>query len=243
MRGDDSDRAVPRASGPGRPVVAGGAEGDRRAEFERLALTQLDALYGAAMRYTRNERDAEDLVQDTVLRAFRFFHHFEEGTNIKAWLFKILTNTFINKYRRGAKEREIIDELEYDQEFFVSEGTARSAEDPEGNLLNSLFSGDVQQALAQLPEDFRIAVVLADLEDFSYKEIADIMDCPVGTVMSRLYRGRRLLQKRLRDYAEREGLLARDAVAPARDDNHAERGGASSADAIDLGAYRRKRAG
>jgi RNA polymerase sigma-70 factor (ECF subfamily) len=215
----------------------GGAGAKRRAEFERLALGHLDALYGAALRYTRNERDAEDLVQDTVLRAFRFFHHFEEGTNIKAWLFKILTNTFINKYRRSVKEREIIDELEYDQELFVSEGTARSGQDPEGDLLANLFSGDVQQALEALPEDFRIAVVLADLEDFSYKEIADIMDCPVGTVMSRLYRGRRLLQKRLRDYAEREGVIAPRSSARGR------AAAGAQGETIDLEAYRRRRAG
>jgi RNA polymerase sigma-70 factor (ECF subfamily) len=213
----------------------------QRAEFEQLTLEHMDALYGAALRYTKNERDAEDLVQDTVLRALRFQHRFEEGTHLRAWLFKILTNTFINKYRRSAKERQILDESDLDHGFFMSEETARAARDPEGDILAHLVSGDVQAALDSLPEDFRIAVVLADLQDFSYKEIADIMECPVGTVMSRLYRGRRLLQQKLREYAEQEGLIERVAQPTASTAGGTAPGASQSDDIINLTAYRRRR--
>jgi RNA polymerase sigma-70 factor (ECF subfamily) len=214
----------------------------QRAEFEQLTLEHMDALYGAALRYTKNDRDAEDLVQDTVLRALRFQHRFEEGTHFRAWLFKILTNTFINKYRRSAKERQILDETDLDHGLFLSEETTRAARDPEGDILSHLFSGDVQAALDSLPEDFRIAVVLADLQDFSYKEIADIMECPVGTVMSRLYRGRRLLQQKLREYAEQEGLIQPQADADPAAAEAPASPASQSEDVINLTAYRRRRA-
>src|SRR5713101_1823856 len=154
-----------------------------RREFEGLALEHLDPLYSAALRLTKNERDAEDLVQDTFLRAFRFFDKFERGTNMKAWLFKILTNTFI--------DRE----------------TAESAVNPEQYFFDKLLSDDVLRSIDGLPIDFRLVVILADLQEFSYKEIAEILDCPVGTVMSRLYRGRKLLQKNLMGYAVEQGVL------------------------------------
>ncbi|HJZ83663.1 MAG TPA: sigma-70 family RNA polymerase sigma factor [Polyangia bacterium] len=171
-----------------------------REEFEEAALPHLDSLFGAALRLTRNERDAEDLVQDTILRAYRFFHRFERGTNAKAWLFKILSNTFANKYRKRQRERTVLDQVE-------AEATPPTqTRDPETYLLGRLFSEQVQQALQELPEDFRWAVMLADLEDFSYREIADIMDCPIGTVMSRIYRGRRLLQRMLAEYAREQGI-------------------------------------
>jgi RNA polymerase sigma-70 factor (ECF subfamily) len=176
--------------------------------FENEALVHLDALYGAAMRYTRDARDAEDLVQDTVLAAYRFFDRFEAGSNCKAWLFKILTNTFINKYRRKVREREIHDRLVDDEApSLISEESRAVARDPERFLSHGLLSDDVRRALDAVPSDYRMAVVLCDLEEFSYKEIAEIMDCPVGTVMSRLHRGRRLLQRALYVYAVQEGIV------------------------------------
>jgi RNA polymerase sigma-70 factor (ECF subfamily) len=178
------------------------------ARFDQEALIHLDALYGAALRYTRDPRDAEDLVQDTVLAAYRFFDRFEPGSNCKAWLFKILTNTFINKYRRRVREREIHDQLvDDDAPSLISEQSRAQSRDPERFLAQGLLSEDVRVALDAVPSDYRMAVVLCDLEEFSYKEIAEIMDCPVGTVMSRLHRGRRLLQRALYDYAVREGVI------------------------------------
>jgi len=181
-----------------------------REEFEGLALQHLDPLYSAALRLTKNERDAEDLVQDAFLRAYRFFDKFERGTNIKAWLFKILTNTFINRYRRSVKERSIVEgsEREAVHERFVSRDAADNASDPEQFFFDRLLSDEVLRAVDSLPIDFRMVVILADLQEFSYKEIADILDVPVGTVMSRLYRGRRLLQKALTSYAVESGLIA-----------------------------------
>src|SRR5512144_568558 len=196
-------------------------------EFEELALQHLDPLYSAALRLTKNERDAEDLVQDTFLRAYRFFDKFERGTNIRAWLFKILTNTFINRYRRTVKERNIVEGSERDavHERFISREAAEFAANPEQFFFDRLLSDDVLQAVDSLPIDFRLVVILADLQEFSYKEIAEILDVPVGTVMSRLFRGRRLLQKALAGYAVEAGVLP----APA--------GGGS----IDLEAYRKRR--
>jgi RNA polymerase sigma-70 factor (ECF subfamily) len=198
-----------------------------RFEFENLALKHIDPLYSAALRLTKNDRDAEDLVQDTFLRAYRFFDKFERGTNIKAWLFKILTNTFINRYRRVVKERNIVEGSERDavHERFISREASDSAANPEAWFFDRLLSDDVLQAVDSLPIDFRLVVILADLQEFSYKETAEILDVPVGTVMSRLYRGRRLLQKALAKYAVISGVIP----APAA--------GAS----IDLEAYRRRR--
>jgi RNA polymerase sigma-70 factor (ECF subfamily) len=179
-----------------------------RDSFEAQTMPYLDSLYATGLRMTRDPRDAEDLVQDTFLTAFRFFHRFEPGTNCKAWLFKILTNTFINKYRKRVREREVRDVIDQEETpSLMSEDVAAASKDPEGTILGSLLSDDVKRALDGVPHDYRMAVVLCDLEEFSYKEIADIMDCPVGTVMSRLHRGRRLLQKALKDYAVREGIV------------------------------------
>ena len=198
-----------------------------RFEFESLALRHIDPLYSAALRLTKNDRDAEDLVQDTFLRAYRIFDKFERGTNIKAWLFKILTNTFINRYRRVVKERNIVEgsEREAVHERFISREASDSAANPEQWFFDRLLSDDVLQAVDSLPIDFRLVVILADLQEFSYKETAEILDVPVGTVMSRLYRGRRLLQKALAKYAVVSGVIP----APVA--------GAS----IDLEAYRRRR--
>ena len=200
-------------------------------EFEALALAHLDSLYASALRLTKNERDAEDLVQDTCMRAYRFFDKFERGTNIKAWLFRILTNTFINRYRRKVKERTATEgsEQEAVQALFFSQEATDQASNPERFLFDRLLSDDVLRAIDSLPIDFRMVVILADLQEFSYKEIADILACPVGTVMSRLFRGRKLLQKMLRDYAAGLGVVsAREAP--------------EVAEPSDLAAYRRRKA-
>lgn len=178
-------------------------------EFQRTALQHMDALYSTALRLCSNEKDAEDLVQDTYLKALRFRDKFQDGTNLKAWLFKILTNTFINKYRRKVRERRVLDDtndvVAVNEESFLRGGEKA---DPEREYLSRVLAQDLQDALAQIPADFRMAVLYADVEEFSYREIADMMDCPIGTVMSRIFRGRRLLQKHLRDQAIACGLLA-----------------------------------
>jgi RNA polymerase sigma-70 factor, ECF subfamily len=180
-----------------------------KSEFEELALSHLDPLYSAALRLTKNERDAEDLVQDTCMRAYRFFDKFERGTNIKAWLFKILTNT------RKVKERSVVEGVERESvhDQFVSRDATDFAANPEQYFFDRLLSDDVLRAIDALPIDFRLVVILADLQEFSYKEIAEILECPVGTVMSRLFRGRKLLQKTLREYAEGQGVLSKSPEA------------------------------
>ncbi|NUN13073.1 MAG: sigma-70 family RNA polymerase sigma factor [Myxococcales bacterium] len=179
-------------------------------EFEALTLPHMDELYATALRLTRREKDAEDLVQDTYLKAFKHFDQFERGTNCRAWMFRILTNTFINAYRRRVKEREILDKQQSGQlaNFFFSKEDAERDADPVQAIAMSGLSDDVKKALDEIPTDFRVVVVLSDLQDFSYKEIAEIMDTPIGTVMSRLFRGRRLLRSRLEEYARREGFIS-----------------------------------
>src|SRR5215470_16279237 len=180
-----------------------------RREFEREALPHLGPLHGTALRLTRNERDAEDLVQDTILRAYRYFDKFEQGTNAKAWLFRILTNTFINSYHARKRDLEVALAAAEEAETtdIVHHEAQLSARDPEGAVASRLLSDDVVRALESLPAEFRLVVLLCDVEEFSYKEIAEIMDCPVGTVMSRLFRARRLLQRALHDYAVEQGII------------------------------------
>ena len=180
-----------------------------RDRFERDVLPLLPSLYGAAMRLTRNPSDAEDLVQETYLRAFRGFGGFTEGTNLKAWLYRILTNQFINTYRKKQREPQIVegpDDL--DEWYLYDKLGGRSVEaSAETEVLDQIPDADVKAALESLPENFRIPVLLADVEGFSYKEIAEIMDTPIGTVMSRLHRGRKALQKALWDTAKERGLV------------------------------------
>ena len=180
-------------------------------EFEAEALRHLDALYRTALRMTRSEADAEDLVQETYIRAFRFREQFTLGTNMKAWLFRILTNTFINTYRRKSAQPEVTD-LEGVDEFslyrrMADDRAASSSPDPETELLKGVVDTEVTDALEELPEKFRTTVLL-DVEGFSYKEIAEMLGIPIGTVMSRLHRGRKFLQKRLYDLARERGIAA-----------------------------------
>jgi RNA polymerase sigma-70 factor (ECF subfamily) len=180
--------------------------------FEAEALASLDSLYRAALRLTRVPADAEDLVQETYLKAFRGFGGFEEGTNLKAWLYRILTNTFINTYRAKKRRPDESDLGEVEDLYLYrrlggleAAAAGRSAED---ELLDIYTDDEVKRALEGLPEQFRMAVLLADVEGFSYKEIADILDIPIGTVMSRLHRGRKGLQKKLWEFAVERGLVA-----------------------------------
>jgi RNA polymerase sigma-70 factor (ECF subfamily) len=178
--------------------------------FQEEAMPLLDSLYAGALRMTRNPADAEDLVQDTLLRAYRAFNRFEPGTNLKAWLFRIMTNAYINTYRK--KQREPLkvsqDEVEdFDLYRELKDHDPSLSETPETIVLDSLVDSDITEAIDDLPEQFRLAVVLSDVEDFSYAEIAEIMDVPLGTVMSRLHRGRKALQKRLWELARDRGIV------------------------------------
>lgn len=201
--------------------------------FAKNAVAHLDALYGVACKLTRNPAEAEDLVQDTLLKAMRAREQFQDGTNLKAWLFRILTNTFINKYRRGGLERTILEGPDADPlvDGWVSAASMRELRDPEQQALRPILEGEIQRAFDALPADFRVAVILCDVEEFSYEEIAKIMDCPIGTVMSRLHRGRKLLQRSLYNQALAMGIVKGEPMAETKD---------ASAPA-DLTAYRAKR--
>jgi RNA polymerase sigma-70 factor (ECF subfamily) len=200
-----------------------------RREFEEEALRHLDAMYATALRLTRSGADAEDLVQDAFVKAYRFYDRFEPGTNMKAWLLRILTNTFINKYRRSTRERRVLEGevAEPVGEGVMSRAAMRALNDPISEAHRRLITAEIQRALDALPEDYRVMIVLADIEELSYKEIADIVGCPIGTVMSRLHRARKRMQKQLVEQAVQLGIVEADA--------------APDAAPVSLDAYRRGR--
>jgi RNA polymerase sigma-70 factor (ECF subfamily) len=183
---------------------------DDKRRFQEEALPLLDSLYAGALRMTRNPADAEDLVQETMLRAYRSFNRFEPGTNLKAWLFRILTNAYINVYRKRQREPQKVsqdDIEEFDLYQELKDHDPQFSATPESIVLDSLVDSDIIEAIDALPEQFRLAVILSDIEGFTYAEMAEIMDVPLGTVMSRLHRGRKALQKRLWDLAVDRGIV------------------------------------
>jgi RNA polymerase sigma-70 factor (ECF subfamily) len=207
-------------------------------EFEAEALVHLDGLYAHALRLTRSPADAQDLVQDTFVRALRFYDRFERGSNLKAWLLRIQYNGFVNKYRRNQKEHAVSEAMTHEPgtEATLGRGALRSLFDPQGTVLLPMIANEIQAALQQLPEDHRTVVILADVEELSYKEIAEVMGCPIGTVMSRLHRARKTLQERLAEHGESLGLGVVAAPAAAADTT------AAAADkTISLANYRRER--
>ncbi|MEN9325464.1 MAG: hypothetical protein RL414_1218 [Actinomycetota bacterium] len=205
-----SSEIEPRTPSQGGVALAGATESvvDRKARFERDALQFTNQLYAAAMRYTRNPSDAEDLVQDTYAKAFVSFHQYQDGTNLKAWLYRILTTTFINTYRKDQR-RPLLSggaDVEDWQLHDAASHTSDQGKSAEDEVLENIADVDIKNALAAMPEEFRMVVYLADVEGFSYKEIAEIVAAPTGTVMSRLHRGRKLLRESLAEYAKERGF-------------------------------------
>lgn len=214
--------------------TAGEQKSAERREFEREALEHLDVMYATALRLTRSGNDADDLVQDSLLRAYRFWERFEAGTNLKAWLLKILTNTFINRYRRTRRERDLIEgsQAATAGEGMMSRSAMRALTQPGDAAQRRLLAREIEKALDELPEDYRMMVVLADVEELSYREIAEVIGCPIGTVMSRLHRARKLMQQRLVGQAVDLGIIP--APDPSEDD-------ADPAEPVSLDAFRRKK--
>jgi RNA polymerase sigma-70 factor, ECF subfamily len=177
----------------------------RHADFQKEALPHLDALYNFALRMTADPDDADDLVQETFLKAYRFFDKFEKGTNCKAWLFRIMKNSFINIYRKTSKEPDKVDYDDVEEFYHVIRAESTDSNDLQEKLFSNVLDDDVTRALESLPEEFRTVVILCDIEGFTYEEIADFVECPIGTVRSRLHRGRKMLRTKLLDYARKRG--------------------------------------
>lgn len=176
-------------------------------EFEREALPHMDALYNFALRMTGDGDDANDLVQDTFLKAFRFFDKFERGTNCKAWLFRIMKNTFINSYRKKTKEPDKVDYEEVENFYENVKPSSTDSAHLEKEIYDNLLDDEISSAIASLPDDFKTVIILSDIEGFTYDEIADFIDCPVGTVRSRLHRARKMLFAKLQNYAAEKGYI------------------------------------
>lgn len=181
-------------------------------EFEREALPHMNSIYTYALRLCRDRDDANDLVQETYVKAFRFFESFERGTNIKAWLFRILKNTFINKYRKDAREPDVIEYSEVEEFYESIRSTYTTSTNLETQVFDGVFDDDVTKALESLPDDFKTVVLLCDVEGFTYEEIAEFINCPIGTVRSRLHRARNLLGATLLEYAAKRGFNTEDYV-------------------------------
>jgi RNA polymerase sigma-70 factor (ECF subfamily) len=207
-------------------------------EFEAEALVHLDGLYAHALRLTRSPADAEDLVQDTFVRALRFYDRFERGSNLKAWLLRIQFNGFVNKYRRNLKEHSASESMTHEpsSEATLGRGALRSLLDPQGTAIAPMVASEITAALQKLPEDHRTVVILADVEELSYKEIAEVIGCPIGTVMSRLHRARKALQELLAEHAESLGLRPATDTTPAHTTERTD-----AAKTISLDSYRRER--
>jgi len=228
-----------------KPHPAGPTEASRRAAFETDAIAHLDTLYGVAVRMTRDPAAAEDLVQDTVIKAIRAWHQYQPGTNLKAWLLRILTNTFINRYRRDGLERDVLEGPNADplSERWIGAASLRAMRDPERDALAPLVEAEVQRALESLPESFRVVLLLSDVEGLAYKEIATVLGCPIGTVMSRLHRARALMQQQLRAHAIALGIVEDDgpSVAVEREQPLVQAG--ASTEPVPLAPFRGRKRG
>ncbi len=183
-------------------------EVQKQEDFEEEIIPHLDAMYNFALRLTSEREGAEDLVQDTIVKAFRFFSSYENGTNAKAWLFRILKNSYINNYRKKSKQPSQVDYDEIASFYETIRADRTDTSDLENRMYRDLIDDDISLALEQLPEDFRTVVLLCDIEDFTYEEIANMLDVPIGTIRSRLHRGRNLLKSQLLEYAQQRGYPA-----------------------------------
>ena len=212
-------------------------------EFEADALQYMDTLYAHALRLTRSPADAEDLVQDTFVKALRFYDRFERGTNLKAWLLRIQFNAFVNKYRRRNKEYAVAESMSHEPagEVTMGRGMLQALLDPQGAALAPVVAKELQAVVESLPEDHRTVVLLADVEELSYKEIAEIVGCPIGTVMSRLHRARRTLQERLGEHAQSIGLAGRNVEAEKAEASLDAAAQKPAPQPVSLATYRRER--